>query len=120
MEVALFPPQVARGACGFGLRCSRSLCRMTHALSMLALVTDAYGGRGGIAQYNRDFLSALVEVGAASSIVVLPRYAPTQWPHRVASTRLRHGPAGSAIRLRRSAQQGSGTASIGSFDAAHF
>ena len=27
---------------------------MTHALSMLALVTDAYGGRGGIAQYNRD------------------------------------------------------------------
>jgi phosphatidyl-myo-inositol dimannoside synthase len=49
---------------------------MTHALSMLALVTDAYGGRGGIAQYNRDFLSALVEVGAASSILVLPRYAP--------------------------------------------
>jgi phosphatidylinositol alpha-1,6-mannosyltransferase len=49
---------------------------MTHALSMLALVTDAYGGRGGIAQYNRDFLSALVEVGAASSILVLPRNAP--------------------------------------------
>jgi phosphatidyl-myo-inositol dimannoside synthase len=49
---------------------------MTHALSMLALVTDAYGGRGGIAQYNRDFLSALVEVGAASSILVLPRHAP--------------------------------------------
>jgi phosphatidylinositol alpha-1,6-mannosyltransferase len=49
---------------------------MTHALSMLALATDAYGGRGGIAQYNRDFLSALVEVGAASSILVLPRYAP--------------------------------------------
>lgn len=49
---------------------------MTHALSMLALVPDAFGGRGGIAQYNRDFLSALVEVGAASSILVLPRYAP--------------------------------------------
>ena len=49
---------------------------MTHALSMLALVTDGFGGRGGIAQYNRDFLSALVEVGAASSILVLPRYAP--------------------------------------------
>jgi glycosyltransferase involved in cell wall biosynthesis len=49
---------------------------MIHALPMLALVTDAFGGRGGIAQYNRDFLSALVEVGAASSILVLPRYAP--------------------------------------------
>ena len=42
---------------------------------MLALVTDAYGGRGGIAQYNRDFLGALAEVGL-SSITVLPRQAP--------------------------------------------
>ena len=33
---------------------------------MLALVTDAFGGRGGIAQYNRDFLGALAETGAAS------------------------------------------------------
>jgi phosphatidylinositol alpha-1,6-mannosyltransferase len=41
-------------------------------------VTDAYGGRGGIAQYNRDFLSALAENGTASSIVVLPRRAPDQ------------------------------------------
>jgi phosphatidylinositol alpha-1,6-mannosyltransferase len=42
---------------------------------MLALVTDAYGGRGGIAQYNRDFFGALAEVGL-SSITVLPRQAP--------------------------------------------
>jgi phosphatidylinositol alpha-1,6-mannosyltransferase len=41
-------------------------------------VTDAYGGRGGIAQYNRDFLSVLAEGGTASSIVVLPRWAPDQ------------------------------------------
>ena len=27
--------------------------------AMLALVTDAYGGRGGMAQYNRDFLGAM-------------------------------------------------------------
>ncbi len=40
---------------------------------MLALVTDAYGGRGGIAQYNRDFLGALAGI---SSITVLPRHAP--------------------------------------------
>ena len=43
---------------------------------MLALVTDLFGGRGGMAQYNRDFLGALVEVEAVSSILVLPRYAP--------------------------------------------
>jgi phosphatidylinositol alpha-1,6-mannosyltransferase len=43
---------------------------------MLALVTDSFGGRGGIAQYNRDFFGALVEVEAVSSILVLPRYAP--------------------------------------------
>jgi len=42
---------------------------------MLALVTDAYGGRGGIAQYNRDFFGALAEAGL-SSITVLPRQAP--------------------------------------------
>jgi phosphatidylinositol alpha-1,6-mannosyltransferase len=43
---------------------------------LLALVNDAFGGRGGIAQYNRDFLSALAECGATSSITILPRYAP--------------------------------------------
>jgi phosphatidylinositol alpha-1,6-mannosyltransferase len=43
---------------------------------MLALVTDAFGGRGGIAQYNRDFLEALAETRIMSSITVLPRLAP--------------------------------------------
>jgi phosphatidylinositol alpha-1,6-mannosyltransferase len=42
---------------------------------MFALVTDAYGGRGGIAQYNRDFFGALTEAGL-STITVLPRQAP--------------------------------------------
>jgi phosphatidylinositol alpha-1,6-mannosyltransferase len=42
----------------------------------LALVTDAFGGHGGIAQYNRDFLGALAEGSAPSSITVLPRHAP--------------------------------------------
>lgn len=44
----------------------------------LALVTDAFGGNGGIAQYNRDFLSALANGGSLSSITVLPRRAPRQ------------------------------------------
>ena len=37
---------------------------MTAKAKMLALVTDAFGGRGGIAQYNRDFLSAVVNCDA--------------------------------------------------------
>ena len=41
----------------------------------MGLVTDAYGGNGGIAQYNRDFLGALVNCSAASAIVVVPRHA---------------------------------------------
>ena len=48
--------------------------------AVLALVTEAFGGRGGIAQYNRDFLCALAEPGgvAAPRIIVLPRHAPDQ------------------------------------------
>ncbi len=42
----------------------------------LAFVTDAFGGRGGIARYNRDFLEALAESGTISVIDVLPRHAP--------------------------------------------
>jgi phosphatidylinositol alpha-1,6-mannosyltransferase len=49
---------------------------VTPGASVLALVTDAFGGYGGIAQYNRDFLAALAEGGVASSIIVLPRHAP--------------------------------------------
>jgi phosphatidylinositol alpha-1,6-mannosyltransferase len=39
------------------------------------MVTDAFGGYGGIAQYNRDLLSALSACGIAEAIDVLPRYA---------------------------------------------
>jgi phosphatidylinositol alpha-1,6-mannosyltransferase len=49
---------------------------VTQGASFLALVTDAFGGYGGIAQYNRDFLGALAASEAASSITVLPRMAP--------------------------------------------
>ena len=49
---------------------------LVPALNVLALLTDAFGGRGGIAQYNRDFLSALVQGGDAVSVVVVPRMTP--------------------------------------------
>lgn len=49
---------------------------MTEPFRVLALVTDAFGAPGGIAQYNRDFLTALAEE-AGFEIVVLPRRGGT-------------------------------------------
>ena len=43
------------------------------SLRILALVTEAYGGRGGIAQYNRDALDALAASDRCESIHVLAR-----------------------------------------------
>ena len=51
--------------------------------ALLALVTDAFGGRGGIAQYNRDFLEALASLDKVSAIDVLPRHAPDRAIHPV-------------------------------------
>lgn len=56
----------------------RGWARIVHpqrvrAARALALVPEAYGGRGGIAQYNRDFLNALCEHQDVSEVVVLPR-----------------------------------------------
>lgn len=42
-------------------------------LRVLALVTEAFGGYGGIAQYNRDFLAALASNENIGEVVVLPR-----------------------------------------------
>jgi phosphatidylinositol alpha-1,6-mannosyltransferase len=42
-------------------------------LRILALVTDAFGGHGGIAQYNHDFLSALTKCDRVGDVIVLPR-----------------------------------------------
>jgi phosphatidylinositol alpha-1,6-mannosyltransferase len=49
---------------------------MKPSPAMLALVPDAFGGRGGIAQYTRDFLGAVADARVVSSITVLPRHAP--------------------------------------------
>ncbi len=72
---------------------------------MLAIVTDAFGGRGGIAQYNRDFLGALAETGAVSSITVLPRQAPDlpMLPERIAQTPARPGWIGYSVAALRTA-----------------
>src|SRR5260370_24010159 len=60
-------------------------------LHILCLVTDAFGGRGGIPQYNRDLLSALLATGAFSSITVLPRLNPD--PPGAPDRRIKQAPA---------------------------
>jgi phosphatidylinositol alpha-1,6-mannosyltransferase len=46
---------------------------VARGLNILALVTDAYGGYGGIAQYNRDLFAALELSERVASVHVLPR-----------------------------------------------
>ena len=78
---------------------------MTDKAKMLALVTDAFGGRGGIAQYNRDFLGAVVNCGAVSSITVLPRHAidPAMPPTAIEQLRPRPGRIAYALAALRAA-----------------
>ena len=49
---------------------------MSASGRILALVPDAFGGRGGIAQYNRDLLTAWAASEGSAGITVLPRHAP--------------------------------------------
>jgi phosphatidyl-myo-inositol dimannoside synthase len=43
-------------------------------MRILMLASDAHGGFGGIAQYNRDVIDTLAEEEAIDEIVILPRY----------------------------------------------
>jgi phosphatidylinositol alpha-1,6-mannosyltransferase len=65
----------------------------TRRACCLALVTDAFGGQGGIAQYNRDLLGALADSGSVSSVTVLPRHATgrTATPAGITQSRPRRG-----------------------------
>jgi phosphatidyl-myo-inositol dimannoside synthase len=43
---------------------------------VLVLATDAFGGHGGIAKFNRDLLRALCVYPACSEVVAVPRHVP--------------------------------------------
>lgn len=45
-------------------------------MRVLAIVPDAFGGRGGIALYNRHFLTAVAKHPAVSKVVAVARCAP--------------------------------------------
>ena len=56
------------------------------ALRILLLTTDAYGGHGGIAYYNRCLAEALAEMPEVEEVVVLARvmrFAPEGIPEKV-------------------------------------
>lgn len=51
-------------------------------MKILYLATDAYGGKGGIAQYNRDLIEALANHSEVSEIIVLVRRMPEKYQER--------------------------------------
>lgn len=70
-----------------------------HRPRVLALVTDAFGGHGGIAQYNRDFLGTLATAGCAASVEILARHAglPEPTPEGIRQRVPRGGRLGYAL-----------------------
>jgi phosphatidyl-myo-inositol dimannoside synthase len=67
-----------------GIDGQRDSVMAQSGLRILALVTDAFGGHGGIAQYNRDFFSALAGCDRVGEVIVLPR-AAARLPDRMPS-----------------------------------
>ena len=49
---------------------------LPKTIRMLALVTDAYGGHGGIAKFNRDLLGAVNGMPTCGGLTVFPRVMP--------------------------------------------
>jgi len=47
-------------------------------VNILALLTDAYGGRGGIAKFNRDLCRVLSAAPLAAQVTALPRVVPVE------------------------------------------
>jgi phosphatidylinositol alpha-1,6-mannosyltransferase len=45
-----------------------------NRVAFLALLTDGFGVGGGIAQYNRDLMTALSQSSLVESVIVLPRF----------------------------------------------
>lgn len=56
-------------------------------LSCLALVTEAFGGSGGIAQFNRDFLRALDKTQPLNEVLIVPRLGRGNVPNGYDSLR---------------------------------
>jgi glycosyltransferase involved in cell wall biosynthesis len=67
-------------------------------MKVLLLTTDAYGGHGGIALYNRDIAEALAEIPEVEEIVVIPRNRPLPLERMPEKVRFLSEAAGSKAR----------------------
>jgi asparagine synthase (glutamine-hydrolysing) len=75
-----------RGERGLRAWARRVLPPQPRLFRALALVSDAFGGRGGIAKFNRDFLGAIAAMPECAEVVVLPRVVsepPGAIPERI-------------------------------------
>ncbi len=71
---------------------------MVPQLKILVLCTDAFGGHGGIAKFNRDLLSALCACPEVEEAVALPRLQPE--PPGALPDKLRYDTGGVGGKLR--------------------
>jgi glycosyltransferase involved in cell wall biosynthesis len=81
---------------------------------VLALVTDAYGGTGGIAQYNRDFLESIAAHPTIDEVVVVPRVIARELQPLPAKVKHLAARAGSKLKFLRTVA--SLSQSTGAFD----
>ena len=81
-------------------------------MRVLVLTTDAYGGHGGIALYNRDVIDALALMPEVKEIVVIPRTMPLKPEGIPAKVRFLQEVAGSKFRFIKAAL----AAATGKFD----
>lgn len=82
--------------------------RITMALRILALATDAYGTGGGIAQYNRDLFQALAQSENVDEVVILPRngqVSTQDTPPKVHQLQARSGRLAFALHALRAVRQ---------------
>jgi len=68
-------------------------------VNILALLTDAYGHRGGIAKFNRDLCHALTAEPLAAQVTALPRVAPVE-PVTDIPDRVDYRPEGAGSKLK--------------------
>jgi phosphatidylinositol alpha-1,6-mannosyltransferase len=66
-------------------------------MRILLITTDAFGGHGGIAQFNRDLLTALCAMPEVEEVVAVPRILP--FPHGDLPVKLRYHPEAAGGKL---------------------
>jgi len=60
---------------GAGTKISEKRTRLSKQINIFVLLTDAFGGFGGIAVYNRDVLTAMCKHPLVDEVVAIPRVA---------------------------------------------